>query len=151
MIYTSNYKNCNTKLLKTYSISRNKESNYEGESFLLLFPPEDLKEENNEKYIREYYERVLKLLDPEEVYKKLKEAILLSEEENDQFSHRHIVYAWLEYYLNIKSYEVRVEDEKIDVLPRPDYIKDILYPIIDEDTKEEEESVLKRTKTPEND
>ena len=165
MIYTSNYNNCNTELMKTYSISKDKgkDANYEGDFFFFLAPPEDLfrtwknnigkisEEENNKYYIREYYQRVLKQLEPEEVYKRLKDSILLCYEDNDKFCHRHIVSAWLEYYLNIKSYEVRIKDEKIDVLPRPDYIKDILYQIIDEDTKEEEESVLKRTKTPEND
>ena len=164
MIYTSNYKNCNTKLMKTYSISKDKgeDANYKGDYFLLLAPPEDLfrtwknnigkipEEENNQYYIREYYYRVLKLLDPEEVYKKLKESILLCYEDNDMFCHRHIVSAWLEYYLNIKSYEVKVEDEKIDILPRPEYIKDYLYQIIDEDTKEEENALVK-TKILQND
>ena len=124
MIYTGNYKNCKTLTLKTYSISKDKGKNagYLGPCFSILAPPEDLfrtwkynignisEKENNQYYIKEYYNRVLKNLNPEEVYKVLNNSILLCYEEHDKFCHRHIVTAWLEYYLNIKSYEVRIED-----------------------------------------
>jgi len=148
MIYTGNYKNCNTQLLKTYSISKDKGlgASYSGPCIEKLAPKEDFFRtwknnigklddlENNKHYIIEYYNQILKKLNPEEVYKKINNSILLCYEENNEFCHRHIVSAWLEYYLNIKSYEIKVENEKLVILDRPTYIKDYLLDVIDEKT-----------------
>ncbi len=135
MIYTGKYDNCHTKLLKTYSISKDRgiEAGYTGECFEELAPkPEFFKiwksnkglipeDDNNRYYIREYYEQVLKNLDPSEVYKKINNSVLLCYEDSSEFCHRHIVAIWLEYHLNIRSFEVRIEDEKIIPEERPYY------------------------------
>lgn len=158
MIYTGNYQNCKTNTIKTFSISKDKgkDAGYNGQCFSLLAPKEDFfrkwrnnkgkisDEENNHFYIYSYYTEVLKDLDPEEIYKKLNNSILLCYEKNDEFCHRHIVSAWLEYYLNIKSYEVKINGEKIIILNRPENIKKSLFEIIENTTQKEQPLVRKK-------
>lgn len=58
-------------------------------------------------YVVQYYNEVLKHLDPKEVYKELGEnAIILCWESADKFCHRHIVSAWLEHEIDINIDEV---------------------------------------------
>ena len=54
-----------------------------------------LEEDNNKLYVFEYYRTVLMKLDPEEVYNKLNNSVLLCYEDSDDFCHRHIVADWL--------------------------------------------------------
>jgi len=144
MIYTGNYKNCKTKKYKTYSISKDKgkDANYDGDYYLELAPKESFfrvwknnrgkidEFENNRYYIEQFYNEILKNLNPKEIYKKLDNSILLCYEENNEFCHRHLVAAWLEYHLNIEIPEIRIENETIVFLERPEYIKKLLYEVM---------------------
>lgn len=60
--------------------------------------------------------------------------ILLCYENSTDFCHRHLVAFWLELFLKIKTYEVRVDakNETIIKLDRPKYLKQKLENIIKE-------------------
>ena len=137
MIYTSSYNNCKTNKYKTYSISedRGKSVNYNGNVYPALAPKKEFwqiwhnnigkldYDVNNKYYIEEYYKQVLSKLNPEQVYNKLDNSILLCYENNTEFCHRHIVAAWLEIFLDKEVNEVKVEDNDIIELYKPKYIK----------------------------
>ena len=140
MIYTSSHLYCNTNKYKTYAISfnRGKSANYEGECYLKLAPKKDFwkiwhsnigkipEEENNKYYVKEYYKCVLSKLNPNEVYDEVNNSILLCYENNEDFCHRHIVAAWLELTLGIEVLEVKINNEKLEVISKPSYIKEYL-------------------------
>lgn len=65
-------------------------------------------------------------MDPEEIYRKLDNSILFCYEENTEFCHRHIVAAWLEILLGIKVSEQKIHNYDIEVVDRPQYIKEYL-------------------------
>lgn len=150
MIKTSNYNNCHTDKYQVYSISRDKgeDANYNGDCFLDLAPKKEffktwrhnrgLIDEitNNEYYIQEFYNQVLKELDPQKIYEKLDNSILLCYEEHNEFCHRHIVAAWFELTLGVTVKEVRIKDSVEEVLDRPEYIKIYLNKIMLNDNKE---------------
>lgn len=69
-------------------------------------------------------------LDPEEIYRKLDNSILLCYEENTEFCHRHIVAAWLELLLEIKVPEKKAHDYDIEVIEKPGYIKEYLEDVM---------------------
>ena len=130
MIYTSSYDQINCKNYETYSISgdRGKMKNYDGKCYPVLAPKLSFfkiwhsnigiikEEENNKFYIEEYYKQVLSQLDPEEVYKKLDNSILLCYEPSDKFCHRFIVAAWFEIFLDIYIPEVKMVNNKLEKL-----------------------------------
>lgn len=92
-------------------------------------------EENNDYYIREFYNQVLKKLDPEEVLESLPNmSILLCYENNIDFCHRHLVAFWFELFLKIKTYEVKVNINRgtITRLDRPYYLREKLEGVIKE-------------------
>lgn len=62
-------------------------------------------------------------LNPEEVYQKLDNSILLCYESNDKFCHRHIVAAWFEILLDVNVPEKKANGDKIEGVERPTYIK----------------------------
>ena len=150
MIKTSNYNNCHTDKYQVYSISRDKgeDANYNGDCFLDLAPKKEFfrtwrhnrglidETTNNEYYIQEFYNQVLKELDPQEIYEKLDNSILLCYEEHNEFCHRHIVAAWFELTLGVTVKEVRIKDSVEEVLDRPEYIKIYLNKIMLNDNKE---------------
>ena len=150
MIKTSNYNNCHTDKYQVYSISRDKgeDANYNGDCFLDLAPKKEffktwrhnrgLIDEitNNEYYIQEFYNQVLKELDPQKIYEKLDNSILLCYEEHNEFCHRHIVAAWFELTLGVTVKEVIIKDSGEEVLDRPEYIKIYLNKIMLNDNKE---------------
>ena len=73
----------------------------------------DYKQENQNAYIRQFYQSVLKKLDPREVYSKLGEnAVLVCFEKPTEFCHRFLVAGWLEYNLNIEVNELGYENDK---------------------------------------
>ena len=73
----------------------------------------DYKQENQNAYIRQFYQSVLKKLDPREVYSKLGEnAVLVCFEKPTEFCHRFLVAGWLEYNLNIEVNEIGYENDK---------------------------------------
>lgn len=147
MIYTCNYKNFKTDKYNGIAISadRGKRIGYNGGFYTLLSPKKTFwytwfnnigkisEEENNTYYIEEFYNQVLKELDPEETYKLLDNTILLCYEDNDKFCHRHIVAAWLELSLNVDIKEVKIDDISIEILEKPTYIKETLEKIIKEE------------------
>ena len=75
--------------------------------------------------MKEFYEQVLKPLNPKEIYQKLDNSILLCYEEHNEFCHRHIVSAWFELTLGIEVLEVKIDSFKEEVVDRPEYIKKI--------------------------
>lgn len=77
-----------------------------------------------------YYEQVLSELDPEDIYKKLDNSVLLCYEENTEFCHRHIVAAWLEILLDIKVPEKKAHDYDVETIERPDYIREYLEDVM---------------------
>lgn len=144
MVRTGNYKNFNGTNYSHISISkdRGRDANYEGKCFLDLAPNESFfriwrnnigkisTEENNKYYIEEYYKQILEKLDPEEIYSKLSNNILLCYEESNQFCHRHIVAAWFEIMLGVKVPEVIIEMGIIKEVEVPSYIKECLEQVM---------------------
>lgn len=132
MISTSSYKNWQSDKYRTYSISSDggKQEGYKGACFSLLAPnlgdKNILKEENDRYYVEQYYEQILSKLDPEEIYQKLDNSILLCYEENTAFCHRHIVAAWFELLLGVQVLEKKASNYDIETIERPHYIREYL-------------------------
>ncbi len=140
MISTSSYNNFKSDKFRTVSISGNRgiDAGYIGECFPSLAPKKlfwkvwhTMKdvipdEENNKFYIEEYYKLVLSNLDPQDIFNKLDNSVLLCYEDNDEFCHRHIVAAWLELLLDIDVPEVIASGYEITPTTKPNYIKDYL-------------------------
>ena len=92
---------------------------WKGEEFKPLAPPADIiKIEDEELYTNLYYEKVLKKLDPQEVYNQLGDnAVLLCYEKwadiesGKTFCHRRIVAKWLENNLGVKVEELGNENK----------------------------------------
>lgn len=136
MIYTGNYDNCKSSSTISISGDKGKSVNYQGDSFSPLAPRLSFwKEwhnnigiltemENNDFYIRQYYKLVLSTLNPKEVYKVLKDKILLCYEEHLSFCHRHIVAAWLETELSILVPEVSIIDNKIELIEQNTQVRE---------------------------
>ena len=115
MISTSSHNDWQSDKYRTYSISgnRGKDANYQGKCYPKLAPKfsfwkqwydniEKVSEKNNRYYVQEYWNQVLQKLNPEEVYHKLDNSILLYYESNVKFCHRHIVAAWFENIIRCK-------------------------------------------------
>ena len=140
MIGTSSHRGWQSSLYKTYSISGEHSKNevYQGRSVPELFPKESFekqwqknlknvsKEENERFYVQEYWEQVLSKLDPESMYRELDYSILLCNEQNSEFCHRHIVAAWFEILLGVKVPEMIASGVHTSQVPRPEYIKGYL-------------------------
>ena len=144
MIYTSNYDNFKDSEYNTYSISWGKgiELGYNDKSYMELAPLKSFwrtwkdnigkisEEENNKYYIEQYYDLVLSKLDVETVFNDLNNSVLLCYEDNNMFCHRHIVSAWIELLLGEKVREVKLVNNKLVEVRKPDYIKDYLEEIM---------------------
>ena len=140
MIYTSSYKDYGNRKSKTYSLSLDfgVKAKYVGDYVPFLLPGISLvnkwnrtkgvikEEDNNKLYVFEYYRTVLMRLDPEEVYNKLNNSVLLCYEDSSCFCHRHIVAEWLELFLDKEVKEINVSGGYISFVNRPDYIKSYL-------------------------
>ena len=140
MISTSSYKSMKNKNIKTISISMDEgaDADYKGGCYLSLAPKKDFfrtwkdnrgiipEDVNNKYYIEHYYDEVLSLLNPEEVYAYLDNTTLLCYESNMEFCHRHIVAAWLELLLDITVPEVKLIKNQLVIVNRPEYIKEYL-------------------------
>ena len=147
MICTSSHENCQSNKYITYAISGNRgmDANYQGKCYSKLAPKLSFwkiwhdnigkisEEENNRYYVCQYWEQVLSKLDPESVYKELDCSILLCYEPNTKFCHRHIVAAWFEIFLGKEIPEVKVKDYQIELISRPEYIKQFLEEVITKD------------------
>ena len=86
---------------------------YSGPRYSKLAPPKDLFKRlkagkiDEKEYEKEYYRRVLFLLDPQEVYEELGEnAILICYEREDRFCHRFLVSRWFKETLGLEVTEV---------------------------------------------
>ncbi len=140
MISTSSYKNWNSDKYRTYSISgdRGRDASYSGDCYLDFAPRKKFwrvwkdnrgkisDEENNRFYVQEYWNQVLSKLDPEKVYRELDNSVLLCYEDNDLFCHRHIVAYWFEILLGVDVFEEKANDYDIEIVDRPEYIKQYL-------------------------
>lgn len=158
MIKTSNYNNCHTDKYQVYSISRDKgkDANYVGDYFLTLAPKREFfktwrhnrglidEVTNNEYYMKEFYEQVLKPLNPKQIYEQLDNSILLCYEEHNEFCHRHIVAAWFELTLGVDVKEVNINDSIEVELDRPEYIKEYLNKLMMNDNKTIEKQMIKK-------
>jgi len=89
-------------------------------------------EENSKLYIKEFYTKVLKPLDPEEVLLELPNKSILLDSKNN--INRHLIAYWLELFMEIKTYEIKValENNKLLILNRPEHLKDELEQVIKE-------------------
>lgn len=144
MISTSSYNDWKIDKYITYSISgdRGKGVNYQGRCYPELAPKFSFwkqwhdnigkvsEEENNRYYVQEYWNQVLQKLNPEEVYQKLDNSILLCYESNDKFCHRHIVAAWFEILLGVKVPEQKAKEDEVEEVERPAYIKQYLEDVM---------------------
>lgn len=146
MIYTSSHNLCKTDKYRLVSISGNSGKDYiddlgniyNGECYPKLAPKlsfwsewHEMKdkvpfEESTIFYIENYYNLVLSKLDPNEVYEDLNNSILLCYEDSSDFCHRHIVAVWLELMIDIKVDECHIIDSNLEIVKRPDYIKEYL-------------------------
>lgn len=98
---------------------------FSGESYPALFPTwEMIKMTDKEEYEKVYREKVLDKLDPIQVYRDLKDAVILCHESMDKiqsgetFCHRHMIARWLEEELWLKGIDVTIpelKDEKKDL------------------------------------
>ncbi len=157
MIYTGSYKNCLKGNFVSISGDRGRIFGYQGLCFPALAPKLSFWEEwhrninnideneNNYFYVKQYYNMVLKQFDPNEIVKLFdNDTIFLCYEDNMEFCHRHIVAYWLERELGINVPEVKVDEYgNIIFLERPEWIKDMLDKVIEEENKKEK-SFLKR-------
>lgn len=148
MIRTSNYESFKENNLYTISISRDcgEDAGYVGDVYLDLAPEKSLLKryhknigiipeyENVESYIVEYWNNVLKKLDPEKVYEELNNKILLCYENSDEFCHRHVVAAWFEILLEKNVPEIQLVNGKLIEKERPKYIKEMLERVMKENT-----------------
>ena len=149
MIYTSSYNNYRSNLYLTYDITTDfgKSVKYQGISYRRLIPSRVLlklyqdnkkrlsEEELKKLFILKYYQETLININPFDLYIKLNNfytSVLLSYEDATEFSHRHIIAAWLELFLDIKIQEIKITDSNIEFLERPTDIKDTLEAIIKE-------------------
>lgn len=145
-IYTSNYTNVRHGNKISISKDKGKDAGYEGDVLLSLAPKEQFfriwknnrgkisDEENNAYYIKNFYEQILKNMNPDTFIETLpNNSILLCYEENNCFCHRHLVAFWLELFLDIKTFEVKeIDNYKLEKQERPEYLKEILENIIKE-------------------
>ncbi len=96
-----------------------------------------LKEENQDDYIEKFYNKVLKPLDPAEIFNFLCDnAVLLCFEKPTEFCHRFLVAGWLEINLGIEIDELGFEND-FKVKANKDRLKEKLLKVIaNENTKE---------------
>ena len=144
MIATGNYRNWDTSLYKVCSISgdRGNMVGYKGKCYPKLAPKMSFWKiwhsnigviseiENNKYYIEEYYKQVLSKLDPQTVYDDLDYHILLCYEQSNEFCHRHIVSSWFELFLVVEVNEKTLENNYLENIERPAYIKEVLEDVI---------------------
>lgn len=72
----------------------------------------ELKTENQWDYIQNFYNKVLKPLNPQEIFQSLGEnAVLLCFEKPTDFCHRHLVAGWLEMSLGVQIDELGFEND----------------------------------------
>ena len=93
-------------------------SNWTGASFQDLCPDKSdfylIRSGNmtNKEYEKSYRKKVLSKLNPQEVYDKLKDSVLLCWEKSEEFCHRRIVAAWIKEELGIEVPEWSKNDDK---------------------------------------
>ena len=139
MLYTGNYTNCKGNMCVSISGDRGKDVVFYGKVYPYLAKKYDFfrkwkdnigklpEEENIKFYIHEYYNRVLKELDPTKVYNDLDNRILLCYENEKEFCHRHLVAFWLEETLKINVDEVKTSPSGgLIKLDRPEYLRNLL-------------------------
>ena len=146
-VHTGNYKNCTVGNTVSISGDAGKEADYKGLTLTTLAPKKEFwqkwkenlgkisTEESNLYYIREYYDKVLRHLDPNEIMNKLPEdPILLCYEDSNEFCHRHLVAFWFELFLGIQTSEVKINPkrETLTRLERPEYLKKMMEDVIRE-------------------
>lgn len=95
------------------------------------------KEQNEDDYIEKFYNRVLKPLNPQDIYCQLGEnAVLLCFEKPTKFCHRFLVAGWLENSLGITIDELGFKQD-IKVQQNKQRLKDKLLLVIEENIKKE--------------
>ena len=137
-IFTGNYYECKAGNLISISHDKGKSAGFEGKTMPQLAPNRQFwdvwrdnigkisEEENNRYYVEEYYKQILLKTDIEELLKDEKNPILLCYEKGDEFCHRHIVAEWLELLLDVNVNEIKINNNKISKLERPQYIREYL-------------------------
>lgn len=147
IIFTAKYDNVKNGNYISVSGDRGKKIGYEGKSLSVLAPKLEFwkvwhdninkisEQENTIYYVRNYYNQVLKNLEPEILLESLPNKIIfLCYEDSEDFCHRHLIAFWLELFLDIETYEIKeIENNKIKIQKRPEYLKEILENVIKED------------------
>lgn len=146
-INTANYNNCRTENGISISGDRGKKAGFTGICLPELAPKKEFwqiwhdnigkisEEENTKYYATEYFNQVLKELDPQDTYNMIpEEAILLCYEDNMEFCHRHLLAFWFELFLEVRTSEVYENPirETLTRLQRPEYLKDVMEEVIKE-------------------
>ncbi len=87
--------------------------------------------ENQKDYIEKFYNQVLKILDPQEIYNELGEnAVILCFEKPTEFCHRFLVAGWLEMNLGIEIEENCFEND-LNVKKNKENLKLMLKEVMD--------------------
>lgn len=124
MIFTGSYDRCEIGNLVSISGDRGKSVGFKGNAYLKLAPKMKFwkvwhdnidkisKKENTRYYVENYYNQVLKSLDPKDTLDEIiqtfgKNPILLCYE-NEGFCHRFIPAVWFEEKLGIKVPEISI-------------------------------------------
>ena len=138
VVLTGNYENCKTGNTISISKDKGKKVNFEGFYLSKLSPKKDFSEDwadvynliDMGDYIKNYYLEVLSKIDPQELLNSFPEYPILVD--YDTSIYRHLVAFWFELFLEISTYEVKVNPKRdtIKVIERPKYLKDILEKII---------------------
>ena len=137
IILTASYENCklgNSTLPRIITLNKNTNNNgrYMYDIISKLSSININYKDNNKLYIKEFYTKVLKSLDPEEVLLELPNKSILLDSSNN--INRHLIAYWLELFMEIKTHEIKVdiENNKLLILNRPEYLKDELEQVIKE-------------------
>ncbi len=144
MIYTGNYANCLSGNLISISFDRGKDADFHGRCYSKLAPIRTFwriwkqnrgiipERENNQYYVKCYFDQVLSHLDPQTVLQELgDDPILLCYEKGQEFCHRHIVAEWLEMTLHVEVKEIAIDEAgNITFLERPKYIRELLEQVM---------------------
>lgn len=137
-IYTSNFDDY--RGTRGFSITRNPIFDPAERIWQIQYDQQSALSENDKLrfFVEQYYEAVLKYIQPETLLAQLKEgSVLLSNENPKYFGIRQIVAIWLELYYGLEVREVKSsEDGTLKTLPRNKYyssIKEMLEILIKQD------------------
>ena len=91
---------------------------------------------NNRFYIQKYYNQILPKVNIEELLEGEKNPILICYEKGKQFCHRHILAEYIELKYGIQVRDIKIDENlNIEENQRPEYIRNILKELIEQELK----------------